>query len=182
MCRAFRIDGFADVFDDGFDFEGQGAAVGIAQHQKVGSAFNGSVQGFQSVVGVFLITVEKMLGIVDNFEIAVFQKIDAFPNHGEVFFQTVIHDLLDMQVPGFAENGDRRCFAGNQRVEVVIFIGPDFGFAGGTEGNQAGLLKINPFGKVEKLHVLGVRAGPATFDVMNPESIQPQCDIQFFIR
>ena len=68
----FFIDGFLDIIDDGFDLKGQSAAIGIAQHEKIRPAFYGGMQGFQSIVGVVYIAVEKMFGIIDNLKIVVF--------------------------------------------------------------------------------------------------------------
>ena len=52
--------------DDLDQLGGQGAAVGVAQHQALGPAVQGGLQGLQGVVPVFLEAVEEVLGVVEQ--------------------------------------------------------------------------------------------------------------------
>ena len=125
---------------------GQAAAVGIAQHQKIGTGIEGSCKGFQGIVRDVLETVEEVLGIIDHVPAAGLEKGDAVANHGQVLLQGVVHDGLDMQAPALAEDGGRRRIAIQNRLEVGIVGGIDAGFAGGPKGGDAGGRELFPLG------------------------------------
>ena len=52
--------------DDLYQFGGEGAAVGVAQHQDLGPAGHRGLQGLEGVFRTVLEAVEEMLGVVEQ--------------------------------------------------------------------------------------------------------------------
>ncbi len=70
--------------DGGADLIGQGAAVGVAQHQAVGAGIGSRLQDAQGVAGIGLVAVEVMLGVEENGDALPFQMLDGIGYHGQV--------------------------------------------------------------------------------------------------
>jgi hypothetical protein len=57
-----------------FHFVGQGAAVGVAKNQKIGTRIKSCRQGFHGIFRGILESVEKMFGVIDDFPAVVLRK------------------------------------------------------------------------------------------------------------
>jgi hypothetical protein len=78
------------------DFPGQRAAVGVAQYHHVRPGAFGGLPGGQRIVGVVLVTIERVLGVVDDEAAAVLEKRNRVRDHREVFVRGGLEDLLDV--------------------------------------------------------------------------------------
>ena len=89
---------------------GQSAAVCVAKHHDIGARARGLFHGLQSVFRVGFESVEKMLRVVNDFELLLFEKSHRIMNHGQIFFQRSFEHIRHMHVPALAENRDGFCF------------------------------------------------------------------------
>jgi hypothetical protein len=97
---------------------------------------------------------------------------DRVADHGQVLVQGGPQGLLDVQVPGLADQGDDRGPGVQQGVQVGVVVDPAAGPAGGPEGGQGGVAPGQLGGPGEVLGVLGVGAGPAALDDVDPEVVE----------
>ncbi len=61
------------------EFPRQGAAVGVAQYEGVGTTTRRGAQGLQRVLGICLVAVEEVLGVVDDLTPGLLQVGDRSP-------------------------------------------------------------------------------------------------------
>jgi hypothetical protein len=61
---------------------------------------------------------------------------------------------------------------------VTTGVSASIGAAGGAEGGELGVLEFQLLRLAEKLHVFGIGARPAAFDVVDTEGIEPLGDAQ----
>jgi len=147
--------------------------VGLAQDQPIGAALHRRSQRGEGVFGVRLPAVEEMLGVVDHLAARVLEVGQRVPDHGEIFLAAHAQDLVHMQIPALAEDGDH----GTTRLQQtgqsgIVGCGPA-GSARGTEASDPGLLPFDLPGPAEEFHVQLVGGiGPAAFDVPDPEPVQ----------
>ena len=158
---------------DGGDLVRQAAAVGIAQHHKIGAGLFRGLPGGEGVFGVQLVAVETMFGVINDELAVVFEEFDGVGDHGQVFLRRATQDFPDVQHGGLAENGDDRRGSLDQEAHLVILFDGHALFAGGTERGEPGVFEFFPAGFGEKLDVLGIAAGPAAFNVMDPKNVEP---------
>src|SRR5262249_19178134 len=108
MDTNLDLERLAGLLDGGGDFLGKRAAVGVAEDDGRRPSVLRGAQRLQSIVGIFPEAVEEMLCIVENFAadcLAVGYRVG---NHLQILFEGRSEDLLDMQVPGLADEGNYR--------------------------------------------------------------------------
>ena len=171
----------AHLGEYGLDVAGQAAAVGVAQHDEVGAALGGGRDGLKRVVAVVLEAVEEVLRVVDRFAAVPPQAGNRVPDHGQVLLQPVFHHLGDVQVPALAEDGHDPGPAVDERLQLLVRVGRDSGAAGAAERRQPGVFESRRFRQLEKTQVLGVRAGPSAFNVVDADVVQAQGDLELFL-
>ena len=113
---------------------------------------------------------------------AIFQIRDRVAYHGEVVLQTDIQGPGHVEVPGLGHDGDNIRFRGNQGPEKRVLAAGDALFLRGAEGGygRVGELLLPDF--PEELVVLRVRAGPAPFNVVDPETIERPGDEELVVK
>ena len=121
-----------------------------------------------------------MFSVINYLTIIFFQKLDRLEYHGKIFFQGVVHDLFDMQIPRFTKYRRSRCVTFQQCLQIRIFRCRNTGFAGGAEGCYTGIIEGCLLGQLEKLHVSGIGTRPAAFDIMNAKVVQPLGNLDLF--
>ena len=171
----------AHLGEYGLDVAGQAAAVGVAQHDEVGTALGGGRDGLKRVVAVVPEAVEEVLRVVDHFAAVLPQAGHRVPDHGQVFLQPVFHHLGDVQVPALAEDGHDPGPAVDERLQLLVRVGRDTGPAGAAERRQPGVFESRRFRQLEETQVLGVRAGPSAFNVVDADVVQAQGDLELFL-
>ena len=91
------------VIDDGLDLVGQGAAIGVAEHDPAGTAVVGGLHAGERVVAVCPVAVEEVLGVVHGFFASVDGSFDGIADHGEVFVAGNLERDIDLVGPGLAD-------------------------------------------------------------------------------
>jgi len=180
-AEAYAAEPAAHLGEDGPDVEGQGAAVGVAQHDHVRPGLGGRGDGGQRVVAVAAEAVEEMLGVIDDFAAVLPQEAHGVADHGQVFFQAGFDHPGDVQVPALAEDGGGRGSAAEEGLQVMILLGTPAGLARAAESRQAGVFERVAPRQLEELQVLGIGPRPSAFDVMNPDVVQAQGDLELFL-
>jgi len=90
-------------------------------------------------------------------------------DHAEIFLRLGAQHFRDVQQPRLADDGDDGRFRLEDEAHQVVLLD---GNALAARHAERGDLRIFPFcacGLFEELHVLRVAAGPAAFNVLNPE-------------
>ncbi len=120
-----------------------------------------------------------MLGVVDHFLAVSLEISDGFGDELEVFFLGDAEGAVDMEIPGLAEDGDRRGCGFDEMADVGVAVDGVAGEARGTEGGEAGVLEAEVSRAGEELLVLGVGAGPAALNVIDTEFVELLGDDEF---
>ena len=160
------------------DLGRQRAAIRIAEHQARGTAVRGGLEGGQRVLRGVLVAIEKVLRIVDHLAAVLYQMGHGVADHRLVFRHRGAQDFGDLQFPAFSENRHHRRLRLQQQPHLRILFHCHTRPAGGTEGGQLGMLELQVFRLAEELDVLGIRARPAAFDVVDAEFVKPLRDPQ----
>ena len=119
---------------DRSDLVRQTAAVGVAEHDQIGTAVAGGGQGGKRVVGIVLVTVEKMLGVVDHLAAMTLEMAHGVGDHGAVFRRIDAEHLGDVQTPAFAEDRHDRSHCRQQQRDLRIVGRREIGAARTAEG------------------------------------------------
>ena len=138
------------------DLVGHRSAVGVAEHQHVGTGLSRCSDRRHGERGIILVTVKEMLGIVDHLAPLRFQIADTVADHGEIFRMGDPEHLVDLEFPAFAEDGDDRGSRLEQLRDLGIIGCLDAGPPGASEGCQLGASKVAVAGLGEKCQILGV--------------------------
>ncbi len=155
------------------DLQGQAAAIGVAKDDRGGPRGSGGFQRLEGVVGIGLPSVEKMLGIVEDLPTLPFAVGHRVGDHREVFLERGADNLVDMQVPGFADDGDEPGVGGEKRLESGVLGGADALLACHAKGGNPGILEGNRLEGLEELGILGVGKGVAPLDEIDAQIIEP---------
>ncbi len=161
------------------NFVGQGAAIGITKHQPFRPRFSGRAEGGDRIVAVAPIAIKPMFRVVDHPSPLAAQVGDRIANHRQVFIQGGVQPLGDVQIPGLAKNRDPACPRRQNRLQQRILGSDGAGATGGTKGHNFRLFQWFLAQLPEKLHILGIGSGPATFNEGNPEAIELASNPQF---
>ena len=158
------------VIDDGLDLVGQGAAIGVAEHDPAGTAVVGGLNAGEGIVAVCLVAVEEVLGVVHGFFAGVDGGLDGIADHGEVFVVGNLERDIDLVGPGLADEAGALGWRIQDRRDNRIVRSRAARASGHAEGDEARALKTRIGGK--KLGIGGVGAGPAALDIIDAQLIQ----------
>ena len=171
----------ADPRHDLRDLVRQGAAVGVAEHERFRAAGHGPGQGGQAVLAVVFEPVEKVLGIVD-------EVLDPRPQVGErvlddqqVVLQLDAQGVDHVDVPALAEDGHCRGARRKQGLDVGVPFRRLLEVAGRAEGGQAGALEFHLLHALEEVHGQRVGAGPAALDEVNAQPVELAADLDLVL-
>src|SRR5262245_43567505 len=101
-----RIERFPDLIHEAADIRGQRSSVCITKDDTRGSPLPGGLDGFEGIGRIRSVTIEKMLGVVDDLIRMLFEKSDRIVDQFEVLLKSGIESRADMQVPRLAEDRD----------------------------------------------------------------------------
>ena len=158
------------VIDDGLDLVGQGAAVGVAEHDPAGTAVVGGLHTGERIVAVRLVAVEEVLGVVHGLFTGVDGGLDGITDHGEVFVVGNLERDIDLVGPGLADEAGALSWRIQDRRDDRIVGGRAARASGHAEGNEARALEPRIGG--EELSIGRVGARPAALDIINAQLIQ----------
>ena len=151
---------------------GQGAAVGVAEHQGLGPGLGGGGEHRQGVGLVLGQAVEEVLRVKEHPASGGLHVGHRRRDDLQVALQ------LDAQLgghvlgPGLAHQGAHRGRGGDEGGQVGVVLRGALGVMGGTKGHQDGGAQLELAGPFEKFLIAGVGAGPAPLDVAHPQAVQ----------
>ena len=90
---------------------GQSAAVGVTQHHEIRAGLLSCLPRGHGVFGVVLKTIERMLGIIDNLALVLFEERDGVGDHRDVFLWRRAQYFLHVQKPRLAKDRYHRSFS-----------------------------------------------------------------------
>ena len=164
------------------DFSGQGATVGVAKDDAVGTTGDGGEHGGDGVGRIFLPAIDRVFAIVDDFAAMGLQESDRIADHLEVLLRGTAEDFADVEGGGLAVDGDDRGIDLEEAADLGVFRGTHALAAGRPEGRQLGMLELDLLGAGEELDVAGIGARPAAFDVGHAEAFELSGDAQLVIN
>ncbi len=151
------------------DLARQRAAVGVAQHHPARAGVVGGERRVERIGRIRLVAVEEMLGVKQRFLALCDDVFDRGADIFEVFVKSDAQRRGDVEIVGLADEADGGGM-GVHHLRQHVVVGrraPDpLGHAESGEGG-AGL-----GAGLEKVAVGGVRAGPATLDVVDAQIVQ----------
>jgi hypothetical protein len=163
-----------DLCRDAADLFGQGAAVGVAQDDPAGAGGVGGLQAGEGVGRVGAVAVEEMLGVEEGFAAPGDGVGDGGGDGGEVLVEGGAQGGGDVEVVGLADEADGRGLGVEDRGQDVVVLGRAADAGGHAEGGEGGA----GLGRgAEEFAVGGVGAGPAAFDVVDPQGIEGAGDL-----
>ena len=120
------------------DVVGQRAAVGVAEHERLGAGLLGRGQDGQREVRVAPVAVEEVLGVEEDAQVVRAQVAHRVGHHGHGLVERRAQRLGDVAVPRLGHDaGDRRSGLdqiGQDGVVLRLHAGPP----GRAEGDQRG--------------------------------------------
>ena len=122
------------------------------------------------------VAIEKVLGIVYDFTPRLFKIMAGVPNHRLILLSRRTEDLGHLKLPAFAEDGNYRSAGINQKLDLRIILDSQIGSTSGPKRRDLSMIPSFLRSRLEKLNILRVRPGPATFNIVHPEFIQPLSD------
>ena len=173
-----RVDahGLAEIGDDlagdVLDELGQSAAVCLAKDDEIGTGICGGLDGFERVFGVFFEAVEEVLGVVEHLAAVLLQVGDRISDHGEVFLESDLEDLGDVERPGLADDGDDGRLRIEEHFDLGIVLDLHFAATGHAKGGDLGVFPGALGGFLKEGRVFRVRTGPAAFDVVDAKAVE----------
>ena len=123
-----------------------------------------------------------MLGVVEHFRGILLEVFERIEDQLEILLQRDAQRFTDMEIPGFAEDGDGIRLGLDQGDDVIVFIRGDFCPAGGTEGSDLGLFELFFLDVLEKGDILGITARPTPFNIVDPQFIKLMGDTDLVLN
>ena len=163
------------------DLVREAAAIGIAEHQAVGTGIGRGGERLQGIVCIGLVAVEEVLGVVNQFLVQLLEIAHRVGDHRDVLVERGAQDFQHLIVPALAENGDRGGARLEQRLDVGILGNGNADLARRAEGDQARMGQLQVGRAREELEILGVGAGIARFDVGDPQRVEPLDDLELVL-
>ena len=122
-----------------------------------------------------------MLGVVNHFASLRLDERGGLADEPQVFVERRLQHVGHVQRPRFANQRHDRRRGIHHRAQVRIVRRRSVGAARHTERGKLGGFEFHGFGALEKFHIFGIRARPATFDVRHAEFIEQARDAEFII-
>ena len=162
--------------DGALDLVGQGAAVGVAEHDPARPGGVGGLDAIQRVGGVGFVAVEEVLGIEHGLVRTADRQRHAVGDHVDVLRPGDAKRHVDVEVPGLGDQADGIGLGAEQGGEPGIVFRAAAGAPRHAEGGELGVGESGGLG--EERVVGGVGAGPARLHVIDAEAVQLPGDRQ----
>ena len=160
--------------DSALDLVGQGAAVGVAQHDPACPGGGRRLDAIQGVGGVGLVSVEEVLGVEHGLAGAADRKHHAVGDHVDVLGRRDTEGHVDVEVPGLGDQANSFGLGAKQGGEPGIVFRAAAGAPRHAEGGELGVGEGGRIG--EERVVGGVGAGPTSLHVIDAETVQRLSD------
>ena len=128
-CIVVRVhaEGYGQAFPDGEnDFAKLArhcAPVRVTEDEPVRPSVLRCFERSKRVLGGGLVTVEEVLGVIDDFATVRLEVSDGVFDEGYVLVEVDTKDVPDVKVPGLPEDGDDFSLGAQKRVEGVVLLG-----------------------------------------------------------
>ena len=161
-----------DLRYDLFDLPRHRPAVGVAQDDAFRPCVPRSRNRREGIVRIGLVPIKKVLGIVKDLALVIFQKRHGVFNQLEIFFQRDAERVGDMQRPTLAEKSDNVRPRLQERLQRRIVLRGVGCPPRGSKSHKLGIFERNRFSDAEKVHILRIRSRPSPFNEVDTEFIQ----------
>ena len=170
------------VGDDARDVARQHAAVGVAQHDRVGAGLGGSGAHGDRVVGVGVVAVEEVLGVEEDGAALALEVGDRVARHLDALVERRAERLGDLQVPALADDAQRLAARVEQRLQTRIVLGRRDALAPRrTERRDDRLLELEVRARSKNSMSLGLEPGKPALDVVHAEQVELRRDAQLVL-
>ena len=168
--------------DHPLDLVGEGAAVGVAEHERLCSRLLGRREDAERELGVAAVAVEEVLGVEEDPEAGRSQVRHRVAGHGDGLVERGPESLGDVQVRRLRDDADGLGTGVDEVAERLVLGGSRARAPRRPERDEGGAVQSQLLcGASEELLVLGVRSGPPTFDVGDSEMVELLCDAQLVL-
>ena len=163
--------------------EGHGAAVGVTEHDNVGTRVLGGLQDLNRILSVTLVPVEKVLSIEENFLLPFFQAAYGSIYHPKVRLKTDLQGVSHVKVPFFPTTVTYSVSA----VRRACMIPSSSGWATLLplivleEGDDLRVPEPEPAHRLKILQVLRIRSRPAALDEVHSKVVELLGNLQFIV-
>jgi len=144
---------------------GEHATVCVAQHHDVGACLGSHPQRRQGIGCVQAVSVEKVLGVENDFHARSFDIGHGVVDHGQVLVERRRQHVLDVHGRRLAHDHGYRSACFDQRAHVGVAFHDGVGTPGAAKGGHAGVPQFQVADALKELDVLRVGPGPSALDV-----------------
>jgi hypothetical protein len=171
-----------DLAHDALDLVGQGAAVGVAQHEvSRRPLLGGRLEHPQRELGVVLVAVEEVLGVEEHPQAGGLEERDRLGHHRDALVERGAQRLGHVEVRALADDAHRRRAGVDQVAQGGVVVDLAQRLAGGAERHQRRRRQRSSAGPPEELLVLRVGSGPAALDPVHAEPVELLGDAQLVV-
>ena len=164
------------------DHFGKRAAVGVTEHERLGSGFLGRREDRERELRVPAVAVEEVLGVEEDAEARLAQVRHRIGRHGDRLVERGSQRLGDVQVGGLRDDADHLRARFDEVAERLVTACLCAGTARRAEGDERRCLESQLLhGSLEELLVLRVRTGPATLDVRDAQMVELLSNAQLVV-
>ena len=171
-----------DLADDALDVMGQRPAVGVTQHQRLGTVRRRGLEHRERVLRVRGVAVEEVLRVEEDPTVRPDQEVDRLPHHRNALVEGGAQRLDDVEVPGLADDADRLGAGLDQRPQRRVVVDAPERAPGRAERQQRRRLELQlGAGPAEELLVLRVGLRVAALDPVDAEPVELLGDAQLVL-
>ena len=151
-----------------FNFVGQRAAVGVAQHQMGRTIHHCCFEHTQGELFVVLEAIKEVLEVNHHHAAVAIEKFHRVGHHCHAFNERGLQGRFDVVIPALGHNAHRLGFGVDQVTQrgIVVNLAGWATRAAKSHQHRRGQLQFS-LGAGKKLFVFGVGTRPAAFDVMH---------------
>ena len=182
MDADLAVDMIDDRTDRGFDIRGKRPAVGVAQHDGLGTGHRRRFHDAQAELGVAFEAVKEVFGIEEHPLALGDQVLDRIGHHRHTLVEGGLQRLGDVVVPALPDDADDLGAGGNEVREGRITVDLALRSTSGTKRHEGRRRQVEfGLGPLEELVVLRVGARPTTLDERNTEAVELLGDAQLVV-
>ena len=182
MDADLAVDMIDDRTDRGFDIRGKRPAVGVAQHDGLGTGHRRRFHDAQAELGVAFEAVKEVFGIEEHPLALGDQVLDRIGHHRHTLVEGGLQRLGDVVVPALPDDADDLGAGGNEVREGRITVDLALRSTSGTKRHKGRRRQVEfGLGPLEELVVLRVGARPTTLDERNTEAVELLGDAQLVV-
>src|SRR2546422_3208095 len=157
-------------------------SVGVAQDDAVRAGASRRPQRGEGVVRVQAVVVEEVLCVVDHLPAEPPEVAHGIRDHAKILVAGRLEHALHVEGGALSDERDHRRLGLEQSGEAGIVLATAVRSPGHAEGGDPPIVEPFLTDPTEELRVLGVRARPAAFEVVDAQLVQPVRDFQLVVN